>query len=364
VAFDFTMAEVISLLPITQSEFGKGSYNIRCPNGCDAKKQKDKDGHLNINLHKGIFCCPKCNFGGGILDFYSFFANVDRRQAKRDIEERLKIGNKHTNIQVRRTMNIPKEPEIKEYPLNDIDARHATYTALLNKLSLASDHMGNLLNRGLTEQVITEKQYRTTPVVAAKAIARQLQEEGFYLTGVPGFYRDADGAWSFAINKRGILVPVRDMSGRIQGLQVRCDDVKRRKFRWISSAERPDGCKAECWTHIAGPIRGTMLLIEGPMKADVVNYHTGQSVIAIPGVNSLKDLEKVLKSLKELGVKHIMTCLDMDSLKNPNVNKAYFKMLWLLNDLGFSFGTYLWHPEYNGLDDYVWKYCLSRKHSG
>ena len=56
-------------------------------------------------------------------------------------------------------------PEIKEYPLNDIDIRHNTYTALLEKLTLASDHKANMLKRGLTEEIIIAKQYKTTPLI-------------------------------------------------------------------------------------------------------------------------------------------------------------------------------------------------------
>ena len=25
-----------------------------------------------------------------------------------------------------------------------------------------------------------------------------------------------------------------------------------------------------------------------------------------------------------------------------------------------SFGTYLWAPDYNGLDDYIWEFCLNK----
>lgn len=357
-SFNHTMAEVLPLLPIAQPEYGRGSYNIRCPH-CDSHKTKDRDGHLNINLVKNVFCCPKCNFKGGILDLYSYFADVPREYAKRDLEARLDTGQRIGSNNKKPTNS---QPVIKEYPLTDIDTRSATYQALISKLSLASDHLGNLLNRGLKEVTIAEKQYRTTPVVGAKVIAKQLLEEGYYLSGVPGFYRDTDGQWTFVTDKRGILVPMRDITGRIQGLQIRRDNVKRRKFRWVSSSERLDGCRAESWCHLAGPIREKILLIEGPLKADVVNYHTGQTVLAVAGVNALAHLELMLKKLKNLGVKHIMTCFDMDYLKNPHAYEAYFKMLKMLSNNGFTFGTYLWHPEYNGLDDYVWEYCLWRQH--
>ena len=62
----------------------------------------------------------------------------------------------------------------------------------------------------------------------------RLREKGLYLAGVPGFYK-SQGQWTLKIPGRGILIPVRDVQGQIQGLQVRLDNVEKRKFRWLSS---------------------------------------------------------------------------------------------------------------------------------
>jgi hypothetical protein len=290
------------------------------------------------------------------LDLYSYYANVSRDEAKKSIMAKLHITCDNQNRSVK--IIEKKEPVIQEYPLADVDMRNATYRALLNKLSLASDHKKNLLNRGLSEDVIIKKHYRTTPVFGWQTIARKLQDEGLYLSGIPGFYRDDKGKWTFAEVQRGILIPVCDIQGRIQGLQVRRDNIERRKFRWISSSERQDGCRAEGWTHLAGEVREEILLIEGPMKADVVNYLTGQTMLSVPGVNSLTQLQSTLIELMDLGVKRIMTCFDMDMLKNFYVQNGYRSLLWLLDSMGLKFGTYLWNPYYNGLDDYIWQGLL------
>lgn len=88
-------------------------------------------------------------------------------------------------------------PATPECPLTDIDARHATYEALLGQLSLASDHQENLLSRGLSLEMIQELGYKTTPVIGMTAIAKHLQEAGYYLSGFPDFtVRMANGALS------------------------------------------------------------------------------------------------------------------------------------------------------------------------
>ena len=42
-----------------------------------------------------------------------------------------------------------------------------------------------------------------------------------------------------------------------------------------------DGCGAEAWTHIVGDAQDTILLIEGPLKADIVHYLTGMTLVAV-----------------------------------------------------------------------------------
>ena len=345
------MWDIISLLGMPYPPSGKSAYYVQCP-CCDDRPGKK---HLNINLKKEVFRCPRCGVSGGIFDLYALFTGIPRSDARKSILAR--IGVAETTIKQEKPAQVKTK---EECPLIDIDARHTTYSALLSKLSLAPDHKENLLNRGLTETDILRLGYKTTPIVGMTQIAKQLQTEGLYLAGVPGFYRDENGTWTFIHEKRGILVPVRDMHGRIQGLQLRRDNVKKRKFRWVSSTELTDGCKAEGWTHLVGPVRPTLVLTEGPMKADVINALTGLTVLAVPGVNTLTQLEAMLTELRSEGLAEIKTAFDMDFSYNHHVQNGYQNLLQLLGDMGFRYGTYLWDPAYKGLDDYIWE-SLFRK---
>ena len=226
-----------------------------------------------------------------MLDLYGFYAKVDRSKAYKAIMEKLEI-----DAQSVKTNSVRRKQQtaVNEYPLIGIEERDATYRAFLNRLSLASDHRENLLSRGLTDEVIQQNLYRTTPAGGYAAIAKQLLSEGYYLSGVPGFYRK-EGAWAYYGTRRGMLLPVRDYYGRIQGLKVRLDNVTRRKFRWLSTAELQDGCGAEAWTHIAGDAQDTILLIEGPLKADIVHYLTGMTLVAVSGVARWHTLSKHLR---------------------------------------------------------------------
>lgn len=354
----YHMTDVIPLIGVPLPPAGRVSYNIPCPCCDDSPRKK----HLNINLKKDVFRCPRCGFSGGVFDLYAHYAKIPRGAVRNALAARLDVCR---NASKSKQPQFSEEPEC---PPTDIDARHATYSALLGKLSLASDHMDNLLSRGLPPEAIRNLGYRTTPVIGMASVAKQLQDEGLYLAGVPGFYRNRENEqWTFIQPQRGILIPVRDMHGRIQGLQIRRDNVARRKFRWVSSAEdrngKPllDGCRAMGWVHVAGPPQSVILLIEGPLKADIVHCLTGHTVVAVAGVNTLSLLEETLQVLREHEVKRIMTAFDMDFLSNPHVQSGYNNLTQLLTNLGFSYGTYVWDPQYNGLDDYVWKHCLQRE---
>lgn len=156
---------------------------------------------------------------------------------------------------------------------------------------------------------------------------------------------------------------VKLMKGRIQGLKIRRDNVTRRKFRWVSSIGKVDGCKAEGWVHIVGPPRSMVLLTEGPMKADIVHFLTGQTVVAVAGVNSLSQLEAILVQLRASGVTKIMTAFDMDFLINPHVRNGYTSLTEMLSQAGFYYGTYVWDPQFKGLDDYAWLHCMGGRSS-
>lgn len=350
----FHMMDVISLLGLPGPPQGRSSYYVQCPCCDDAPRKR----HLNINLKKDVFRCPRCGISGGIFDLYSLYAGVPRDKVRKTLVQNL--GTPETlNREIKKSVSNP----VVECPVTDIESRHATYCALLAKLSLAQDHRQNLINRGLSDDDIIRLGYKTTPVVGMSAIAKRLQSEGHYLAGVPGFYKTENGDWTFIQEKRGILIPVRDIDGRIQGLQIRRDDVKKRKFRWVSSTDKKDGCRAESWTHIVGQIRPIALLTEGPMKADVIHALTGLTVIAVPGVNTLTQLEKTLTQMRKEGLCEIKTAFDMDMSTNHHVQNAYMNLLSLLDEMNFKFGTYVWDPRYKGLDDYIWEYCFRRRHS-
>lgn len=354
----FHIIDIIGLIGAPYPQNGQSSYYIKCP-CCDDDPKKR---HLNINLKKDVFRCPRCGVSGGLFDLYSLYTGVPRDKAYKAILRQLHpaAGNEYHPPQ--RTPPAGAMPQATEYPLNDLEIRHATYTAMLGMLSLAPDHRENLLNRGLTDADIIRLGYKSTPIAGMSTIAKQLLSDGYYLAGVPGFYRTNDGDWTFIHEQRGILIPVRNKNGLIQGLQIRRDNAEKRKFRWVSSGDRKDGCRAEGWTHLAGEITPVIIITEGPMKADVINALTGMTILAVPGVNTLTHLKAALADLKADGLQEVKTAFDMDYATNQHVQNGLENLFALLDANGFRYGTYLWDPRYKGLDDFIWEHCMGKQH--
>ena len=97
------------------------------------------------------------------------------------------------------------------------------------------------------------------------------------------------------------------------------------------------------------------------MKADVIHALTGETVLAVPGVNALGQLRKTLEKVREAGTEEVKTAFDMDFAANWHVQNGYDQLVKLIDSMGFRFGTYLWDPRYRGLDDFLWEYCLQRQ---
>lgn len=336
------MTDVVVLLGLPQPPAGRISCYVRCP-CCDG----ERDRHLNINFKKEVFRCAKCGVSGGIFDLYALFTGTDRDRVWSELAERLRLGG-----QVRVHRESFQQPV--ETPIADISTRHRTYSTLLSMLGLANAHRENLHNRGLSDRDIAKLGYKSMPLANNSELVHRVLETGADPQGVPGFFRTKAGWWSFVHQRSGILIPVRDMQGRIQGLQLRLDNTENRKFRWISSVELTGGCGSPAWTHLAGKPGKMVVLTEGPMKADVIHALSGLTVLAVPGVNALQWLEEALGELQKQGVREIKTAFDMDYITNCYVQSAYEKLMALLGRMGFRYGTYVWDPRYKGLDDFIW----------
>lgn len=242
------------------------------------------------------------------------------------------------------------------------DDRHAVYSFTVAALALADAHRNALLGRGPDGDTIARAQYRTLPERGRAALARAIVDRyGVDLARrVPGIVWRTDdtdpsrGWWSFA-GPAGIVIPCRDLAGRIRALKVRRDDPgEGARYCYVTSS-RGGGPIAEPVAHVplgAIDLRASglpLVVTEGPLKADVATALARRPVIGLPGV----DVWPLAVDLaRQWGARSVVVAFDADAATNPAVARAQRALLAALRDDGFDARLWQWPLSAGkGLDD-------------
>lgn len=302
--FDFDIYDVCSLLDLKERRRTANSMYVDCPFCNNGKK-----GKLNINFEHNVY---RCNYNpehsGGMLDLYARLHNITMQDAYREITETLRVGGKQPMQR--------KPPAVSQSQLASLDVRHQTYSMLLQSLFLTAKHKSSLLARGLTGEQIERNGYASTPAYGYAQLAKQLQQSGCQMEGVPGFYRMENGEWTinFSPYCSGFLIPMRWIDGRIQGIQIRLDrPIDDCKYIWLSSSDKRDGVSSGGPIHFVGnPQSRYVYVTEGGLKGDVTHAKCGCTMLCIAGVTQLGSVCEALQRLKTLGLTCIVEANDMD----------------------------------------------------
>ena len=332
--------------------------NILCPS-C-SKEHTSRRLTLNINYEKQVFRCPRCSFEGHAYNLISGVTGW----ALNEVEQRLKAG-ELGQFDPSKAATVEKVAENVGNPIASIRRRHDVYTAMMSLLTLNENHYENLRSRGLTDAAITRIGFKSYPkFMDPVVLAKKLISAGYDLRGVPGFFITPSGEWSAAkLPDSGFLIPSRNGQGLIQGFQVRFDhpSSKLSKFGYFTSNGMPGGTKAGSWCSWAGedllnkehsePF--DVLIIEGPLKAYIVNEITGCNLIAVPGVAALKKVPAALQAMLSMGLRKALIAYDMDQEENKDVAKQLDRLRDILTSLKIPHQTLCWDNNYKGLDDWI-----------
>lgn len=313
----------------------------------------DRRGHLYLNPTKNVYHCVRCGEGGYAVGMVARVFNISKSEAARMLNSKTRGWDFSLGYKARKKEREAKlEVKDEDNNIAPIEVRHRVYSTLLDIFDLSEKHKKNLLERGLPENVIERNGYKTlaTDPQMRKNICRYLSKV-FDLSRIPGFYKDGD-EWDY-IDTSGIVIPVRDLEGRIQGLQIRRDTEERGKYRWFSASKK-GGQKAKNFAHVAYGRNNneTVVITEGPLKADIASYYTGYTFIAVPGVSSWKEAIKTLKEM--VHVRRVLIAFDMDYRHNAAVEKCMRNLYDELITREYRVKILTWDIRLGkGIDDYV-----------
>ena len=237
-------------------------------------------------------------------------------------------------------------------PRGAVDTLNRAYRSLLEKFSLTDEHRQGLLGRGLTETAIEKTDYRSLPRRGRASVARELHTElNDDYDSVPGFTKNGHGPT--LAGPAGLLIPCRDVNGRIVAIKIRRDGSvgSAEKYVYMSSA-RYGGAGPGAPAHVPLSVRPeveTVRLTEGELKADTATALSGVPTISEPGVANFRPCIDVIKSLR---AKKVRLAFDADASTNPNVARAQLKCAEAICSWGFKLEFERWDPaDGKGIDD-------------
>jgi hypothetical protein len=252
------------------------------------------------------------------------------------------------------TAELPPVPSSSTIERADADTMHRVYSALLAALALSKAHRESLRVRGLPEDAIDQRQYRSLSVQGRSHLAGKLQDQfGDAVLRVPGFStkKGKNGPYLTLTGAAGLLVPVRDVAGRIIALKVRRDgDSVGPRYSYLSSVQHGGagpGSPVHVPLGVTAPCQ-CLRVTEGELKADVATVLSGLPTVSIPGAGAWR---AALDSLKALDSKTARVALDADALDNEHVARHLADFAEVLDGEGFSVELERWPAKDKGIDD-------------
>lgn len=263
------------------------------------------------------------------------------------------------------------------------------YRLFLKKLHLQKNHVRYLIHECWPEQLILHSMIRSMPPggnsyyygTSREQITKELMREFGSLKGVPGFYEQADGTWSFS-GQSGLLIPLYDHNGNLYRLRLRLDHPEvdengkeKNKYHNFSSFYEittnkgytenafRNGCRSGSHASLYSvPSRDdytVCYITEGEKKSLFANHILHAPVISLPGVNSfgkvlesMDDGRNVLNYLAAKGCTTVIIAYDSDKYINEAVLMYEQKLIELLSGHNFHIALAYWNPGFGkGLDD-------------
>lgn len=332
---------------------GKNYVLVDCPL-CGRKKS------MSLKLDEDVFSCHCAGGNGGMLDLYKKLNNCyDKSNGDviREIKAKLNINDDYANNR-KFTKPIPQVKKLsKNEVLPHMQKADKAYRCLLNLLGLSAKHKKDLLERGISNANIEKYMFRSVPVLGYEYFAKNVAEQ-CDIQGVAGFMQDSRSqSLSFIPKLTGIIIPVQNIFGLIEGLQIRLDKpIRKTRYIWLSSDSLVGGGKATTPAYFVESSKetDTCIITEGAFKAIIPNQYKDLTVLGLAGVGNQGCLDYVLPELKRKGYTKIIEAFDADFRTNPDVLHHRERLEKTCREADFNFTRYVWNLEDGkGFDDFI-----------
>ena len=311
----------------------------------------EREPSFTVDPQKRRFKCYGCGVKGDIFSFVMLYENVDFKEALKRLSQ--EAGLHIDQPYEPRVISEPSEPCDRPQKASD-EVCDAVYRDMLKRFTLTREHCLHLQGRGLSDSEIKRRGYKTLPSEPRKrqdTAWRLYQAYGDKVFGVPGVVRRKSKSgrdYVTIAGHSGILIPVRDLHGRIVALKVRVDNERASngKYFWLSSASN-GGASPGNPCHVPLPLEGVqhakdiIRVTEGELKADIATVLDPKHVwtLSVPGVNAWN---KALPILEELKPQKVLVAWDSDWKTNPAIAKSLRECIRTFQNKGFTVEVETW----------------------
>lgn len=225
---------------------------------------------------------------GYSVGLYARVKGIDNKKAYRELLDRECFSIQKSNITISPINEIA-----------DIDKRDAVYRTFLNMLKLERIHKSVLNELGFLDSTIKEQMYRTVPKksVHKRLISYRLSKI-YDLSGIPGFYQEADFKWTFSAGN-GIFIPVFDKNNKIQALSIHLDEpFNNTKDMWFSSKDKINGTgtKNVLNENNIDENTDTVVLTDNFLLGNYIKASLNVPMIAFSNISNSYQILKVIES--------------------------------------------------------------------
>lgn len=294
-------------------------------------------------------------------------------------EETTKIVRSYDNLWKNSVEDHRAEPDVISNVLDIFSQGESVIEGSSKKLS--TKHLEHLKQeRLLTDEEIEKVGYFSIPSRSSRYLKHFLQaledEYGYdqhMLKGVPGFYKKkgdvSKRAYTF-LSIKGIGIPIRDLHGKIQGIQIRKDIAKKgeKRYIWMSSSFANDEDTMEFGTGSGSPIHVSipsknkypyvLFITEGIFKSEAIAKHYQAQALSIQGIQNWKqDLIHTIHDLEEQQnhpFLNIIVMFDSDVASNINVFESLSAMVEAMKEFDVKIHYAWWEKDFGkGIDDVI-----------
>ena len=204
------------------------------------------------------------------------------------------------------------------------DLRNVVYSYLQVTFGLSDQHREALRKRGLTDSEIDRRRYSSAPKVPSSVAMMKLQltvNKKDVSESVPGVFVGGSMKLGYC---EGLMIPVRDVAGRVIGVRYHKDDADANRYAWLTSSKQrgpSPGTPAHSSIGAADDIEsnGVLRVTEGPLKADAAYSMSGTPTIGIVGVTNWP---RAIPHIDQLKPSTLLVAMDSDLHDNSDVAGA------------------------------------------